>query len=528
MKKFICFIITASFLGLPAGADGGIRIKNPYGAVDFESFNAYKSNLHTHTSESDGVLDPGGVVNLYSGKNYAVLAFADHDVCGPGGNWGNMQPESTWPWTDWIEKEASVINTRDGIQTSAFFPGLGQAGVLAVRANELSEYHHTGSYFNDLGYMFNPSIDENIYFLDIEDSGGLGMFFHPGRYDYPLSWYNVFFDSYRETIFGIEVYNQGDRYPGDRAFWDAVNREREYDDLVWGFSNDDMHTTEHLFRNYNTHFLLELTEEKLRENFKSGALTFSYEPGGSGDALAPSLKSIFVDETNITLSASGYDVIYWYDDGTDIIHQGPSIDVKEVNGRFVRAVLENKSGRTYTQPFGIDFERDQLLKNPYFEHGTGHASYMDPEAVEFDDWVFWGGGWWSESGNGDPFAYKGSYMIKRWEAGTGMFQDFSALPGQTYNLSLQALDSAQEPMNGYSSLVLCVEWFNYEDEMIGSKIEVDSLSGGGVYDVWINLSGTASAPQGVSYGRFLIITEEKEENLWEGAVFYDNASVSVR
>ncbi len=527
MKKTTCFILVA-FLLFPSSVFAGIRINNPYGEVNFERFGRYKSNLHTHTSESDGEFDPGKVISLYSGNNYAVLAIADHDVCGPGGNWGNMQPETTWPWTDWIDNEASVINIREGIQRSAFFSDLGQDGVLAVRGNELSEHHHTGSYFSDLGYIFNPSIDEHDYFSDIEDSGGLAMFFHPGRYDYPPFWYNSFIDTYREAIFGIEVYNMGDRYPGDRAFWDAVNRSREPGDLIWGFSNDDMHTSEHLFRNYNIHFLPEVTEESLIDNLKTGALTFSFEPGGSGDALAPKLDRVTVDGTNITLSASGYDSIYWYDSATAVIHEGSTIDVRETDSVFVRAVLQNSSGRTYTQPFGIESGRSPILENHYFGYGKGHGTYMDPETVAIDGWMFWGGGWWAESGSGDPAAYKGSHMIKRWEPGTGIFQDFSAQAGQVYSLSLRAIDNEEEPMNKYSSLVLCVEWFDHNEEMIGSKVEIDSLRGGGDLDLWVSLSGTASAPQGVSYGRFLVVTQEEGDDLWEGAVYYDNASVLLR
>ena len=45
--------------------------------------NFYKSNLHTHTTVSDGALSPIEVKKLYKEKGYSVVAYTDHEIMVP-------------------------------------------------------------------------------------------------------------------------------------------------------------------------------------------------------------------------------------------------------------------------------------------------------------------------------------------------------------------------------------------------------------------------------------------------------------
>jgi hypothetical protein len=336
--------VSVNFQYRTAG-DSGVTISNPYAEVDFGTYNIYKSNLHTHTDQSDGSLTVSNAIGQYSDKGYDILAITDHDSFG-------ATTATTWPWTSWISQQPSIVISQNGMETSAYYPGLGSDGMLAVRGNELSAGDHTGSLFSDLGYSNNPG--EETYLADIASKGGMAIFNHPGRYSRSVSWYNSFFDAYfSETLAGLEVYNQGDRYTTDRVTWDNVNRERDYDDLIWGLSNDDMHTTSQLFRNYNRHYMSDLTEAALRDNMQEGAFTFSYEPGGSGDAVTPVLTNVAINGSEISLECTNHDGIIWYNDSTTQISTSATIDVTDFpESKFVRAVMQNASGRTYTQPFG--------------------------------------------------------------------------------------------------------------------------------------------------------------------------------
>ncbi|MFO7677590.1 MAG: hypothetical protein R6V50_04320 [Thermoplasmatota archaeon] len=319
-----------------------ITIYNPYVHVDFETINHYKANLHTHTTESDGSRDPDVVIYHYTNiGNYDILAITDHN-------------KNMWPWSDWISE--TPINSS---KSSAYYPDL---EILAISGNELSWRHHVLGLLNDYpfgGFFY------HLAFWYIQRQNGVSIFAHPGRYDYSDRWYQHFFNWYGSVI-GIEVYNQGDRYPTDRFLWDRINKERDPDDLVWGFSNDDMHCIpSHAFRNYQ-HFLMnELTETEFRNAITDGLFYFSYEPNGAdntnenyGKAMTPKLVNVTVTENTIQLTAEGYNSIEWYDQDSQIIGSDSLINVSTINSNFVRAVMINDYGRTYTQPFGIQITRN--------------------------------------------------------------------------------------------------------------------------------------------------------------------------
>ncbi len=209
----------------------------------------------------------------------------------------------------------------------------------------------------------------NEAFDYVQEDNGLAMIYHPGRYNQDVDWYNDLYDRYNGTIIGLEVYNQGDRYENDRLLWDAINKERSPNDLVWGFSNDDYHRTEHAFRNYQHMLMPELTEEALRTAMITGAFYFSFEPQGAddslgtyGDALTPNIIGVSIDGTTIEIVGEEYDSVVWYNDNTEIIANTTSIDVTEHESVFVRATFINEFGRTYSQPFGFT---DDTIYNPY-------------------------------------------------------------------------------------------------------------------------------------------------------------------
>ena len=319
----------------------------------------YKANFHTHTTESDGNRTPDTVIADYSDKGYSILALTDHD---------NMTThETTWPWTTWISEEPDVINTDgNGMQTSALYLNLGSSdGMLAVRGNEITRPNHIGSFFNDYGAT--STTTEAVALQEIESRNGLAMMYHPGRYSRTDSWYeNLYKDYHHAPLIGMEVYNQGDRYGtsqntghaynNDRELWDAVNALVMPDFTIFGYSNDDMHNSDHLFRNYQFMLMPGLSEGALRDAMKAGAFYFCYEPAGDGEPQVPLIEEINVDGTEITITATNYDSITWRSDKGEV-GTGSSIVVAELTdgSTFVRAELKNSAGRTYTQPFALGY-----------------------------------------------------------------------------------------------------------------------------------------------------------------------------
>ena len=337
---------------------------NPYKEINWESINQYKSNFHTHTLQSN---DPTSnftttyVVDKYHGADYKILSLTDHDY-------------NTYPWTMFPQ----------------FTPGYAardpQAlGMLAVPGNELSK-DNTNSWNERTGGQFNHHNDfftgrQGQEFATLAESyaytyalGGMQIINHPGQYwdlgtTYSETakngpgWHATNFKTYPSLV-GLEVYNQGNRRPNDRILWDQILDRTMPSKAVFGYSGDDTHNDDQLFRNYNFMLMEDLTTEELKDAMVKGESYFCYEPAGSGQAKAPRITSITVDEDaqTITIEANGF--VQWIY-GTDktstaessrrntVVGIGNTFSYKGFQGSYVRAFITNVYGETCTQPISF-------------------------------------------------------------------------------------------------------------------------------------------------------------------------------
>lgn len=328
-------------------------IQNPYKDVDWDNTLRVKANFHTHTTRSDGRLNPQSVVDKYHELGYQVLAITDHN-------------EVTFPWTAFADMDASprsyerleegqleeqeiIYENRDP----------DQLGFIAIQGNELSRHHHMGSYFNN----HNGTETEEESLKATSAKNGLTMFFHPGRYTgrdpqhYSANWYVNHLEQ-NNHIVGIEIYNQGDRYPNDRELYDVILSQMMPQRPVWAYSNDDMHHSSTLGRNWNVLLLPQLNEEWVRRGMQEGRSYYVYSPSGHNSHPLPQINHIEVDNRNglININVSGHDSIRWISGGK-VIHRGEQL---ELNGSdevqaYVRAEIFGPGNTiTGTQPFGIN------------------------------------------------------------------------------------------------------------------------------------------------------------------------------
>lgn len=333
-----------------------ILVLNPYRNIEWKTINQYKTNLHAHTTNSDGVFHPHQVVDLYHNAGYSILSITDHN-------------EITYPWTAF-----SSINT---IYENRNPDAL---GMLAIEGNELSAAHHTGSYLNAVP---GSGADMNEAFNTMTQIDGLGAFKHPGRYwnistqylpgdQYSIDWYSNYYESY-PVIVGMELFNMGDRYPNDRVLWDELLTRMMPDRPVWGHSNDDMHNTNQLFKNYNYMLMPELSPEAFRASMGNGASYFAHEPLGNGDSKLPQIDSIIVDKQKreINVYARNYTSTAWIsgvegagaDRTSRTIAQGIVFDYNGIQTSYVRAVISNEYGMVFTQPFGFAERKPLTIGN---------------------------------------------------------------------------------------------------------------------------------------------------------------------
>ena len=319
-------------------------IQNPYVAVDWEEFEQHKAALHVHTTMSDGGGAPSAAIDRYVEFGYTIVAITDHDTQGPYNDLNHPnRARTTWPW----EAFGRVPET---------------LGVLAVEGNEISHLAHHNSYFCDYG---NPEIASEAESLEaIAAKGGVAIMNHPGRYTSgedaivrDVDWYVQMFRTYPHLV-GIEVYNQIDRFPGDRATWDALLTELIDERPVWGLSNDDMHNMDsQLGCNGDVMLVPELTEAWIWRALVDGTFFF-FHSSLPNDAAVPTIQAICASEADgtIAIQASDHDRIEWISEGR-VVCTGDEICLDDVAnlGGYVRAMVYATAGDAVigTQPFRV-------------------------------------------------------------------------------------------------------------------------------------------------------------------------------
>jgi len=249
-----------------------------------------------------------------------VLAITDHD-------------KVTYPWTDFGRDPAAL-------------------GMIDVQGNELSGGHHIVSLFSSYA---NPTSDVSTRLTGVANAGGIAYFAHPRRYSFSAQWYADHYAAHPHCI-GQAIYNQGDRHTGHRELWDAVLSLTMPSRPVWGISEDDSHQASHIGRNRTYMLMPSLSHANVRTSLESGAFYATYSTSSSH--VPPALSGVTVDETagTITLSGTGYTQVIWVSMGTQVA-TGETINLISAPGvdKYVRAVLVGAEGRTYTNPFGLEF-----------------------------------------------------------------------------------------------------------------------------------------------------------------------------
>lgn len=355
-------------------------VTNAYEDIDWNSVGFYKSNYHTHTTQSnDANFTTAETVDKYHNAGYKILSITDHDY-------------NSYPWNLFGQFKEGVP-TRDPEEL----------GMIAVPGIELSKddrnnwnergggsfNHHNDFYTGRHGQEF-QTIEESFAYT--QSLGGYIIVNHPGQYwsldktykdedrDSP-AWHAKHFNDF-SCLIGLEVYNQGNRRPNDRILWDQILTRTMPERPVWGYSGDDMHNKDQLFRNYQFMLMDDFSKDGLIEAFERGSNIFSYEPLGSGEAKAPRVTSINVDTQSqtITIETDATD-IQWIS-GTDIksgaaastrkssiVGRGKSFCYRGFQGSYVRALIKNAYGETCTQPFGFGVITG-IEENNYEEDGN--------------------------------------------------------------------------------------------------------------------------------------------------------------
>ena len=162
MKRKLVALLLALALALPclalsASAAGPYTIGNPYETVNWNTWNAYKAQLHVHTNGSDGGVPLDEVVETHYDLGYDILAITDHMTL--GAPWNEMP--RTVPVARLVKysrTQMAVMTPLTDARRQEILTGVGRSGrgmLEITRGVELNgavpANSHLQGFFSDFG-----------------------------------------------------------------------------------------------------------------------------------------------------------------------------------------------------------------------------------------------------------------------------------------------------------------------------------------------------------------------------------------
>lgn len=161
----------------------------------------------------------------------------------------------------------------------------------------------------------------------------------------------------------------------------------------------------------------------------------------------------------------------------------------------------------------------ELLVNGDFEQGdTGQVG-----VVPIPGWNSWGNNGWH---NTDAGAVIDTKSMKFWWDGVGMWQDFAATAGATYDYSVQVIDASRDTTPSNWDLQIEAEFYDASNAQLFAAPVGYFDSGLQPNDIWVAIGNSVVAPEGTAYGRVVIRTLDWVSGIG-GALYFDNASVTA-
>lgn len=426
LAVFLAVLTAIPIVGLYAFAayDKNYIITNPYADVDWDTWGAYKTQLHSHTNASDGYLTIHEYVQKHYDLNYDIVALTDHGTINKG--W-NVEPE-TVPLLRFIKRERTQMAPIEPLTdeeydsyisgTAASETRTHQNGMLDVpkgielnMATPIADCHLTG-YFSDYGQgLAGVFGDYETPSKGVAEDGGISMLSHVGEYVYPdkdsedhvgqlvddyyaQKFAKIFLD-YQGSSVGMGINSATDAHTRcDRILYDQILQKTIPNGVVpWSFTFSDSHNERSLNDAYTMHLMPELTMDNFRESMEKGEF-FSVSHYSNGVELngmaemsgynddsdsvdylsdeTPMVTRLSVDQENDTISVEGtnFNMITWVSNGnvilreTDITNGKATLDLHsdllDEPYLYVRFYLTGDNGICYSQPFVLNVEGEEF------------------------------------------------------------------------------------------------------------------------------------------------------------------------
>ena len=407
MSVLLCFalLLQAAALGTTAFAaeNDSYTIVSPYKDVVWSGENAwgaYRGNLHSHTTYSDGNIDLDTMVKKYYELGYDFLANADHGVTGV--EW-NKEPsrQVLYSYQTLLGYKVAHMSDEDyAAVTNGTYNNRGRKMVCVTGGNELNNLslskNHVNGFFlpSDVGNGFGGIENEAGYekaIKFVQDNGGLSHINHPGDWIESNANPEAVNDQYNIKLFGdlilkydsclgTEVLNEKNGTTGyDRVLWDNLLMYcLPYGKTVLGFSNTDAHNLENVDSSFSVFMMEENTVDNIKATMQNGAFfavtrilrgnDFEIGPKEgfdvrNTDLAYPMFTELSVDGHKITVTATDAEEIQFIANGKVISKQAIGsdavvLDLDQIDSaadfEYVRVELKGQGGMCLSQALVID------------------------------------------------------------------------------------------------------------------------------------------------------------------------------
>jgi len=283
-----------------------VRLTSPYLT---EGFHWVRGNLHTHTTNSDGLMTPEGTAQAYADLGYDFLCLSDHDVL-------------TWP-----------VQAPNGL---IMLPGIEVGGgphILAVNVE----------------VPISPTLPRQEVVDAVLAAGGIAILNHPNWETH----FNHFPQAEMEALrgyAGIEIYNgvveilEGSALATDR--WDQLLSKGI---KAFGFAHDDAHRS----FTFGTASLVAQIPERTR-----ASVVDALANGRFYSSTGVHITSVTVEDGAVHVEAPDAQRICFYGQWGCLVHRedGSAVTYKAGGreGNYVRAECWGQGGRcAWTQPIFV-------------------------------------------------------------------------------------------------------------------------------------------------------------------------------
>ena len=256
-----------------------------------ENRNFYKACLHTHSTVSDGKIDPEEVKKMYKARGYSILALTDHEICLPHPELNDEDFLTLTSYELLVEDGAPKINAK-----------VYHLNFISKTPDNRWQFHHPdlrpyiANYLDQLVYD-KPEIrtygveETNALIAKAKEKGFIATYNHPvwsmqGTEDYVGL----------KGLWGVEVYNNASYLLGYEEDMSQCYQEMlRAGHRVLPVAADDTHKPEHVGGGWVMICAEELSYSAVIDAMERGDLYAS---------CGPEIHSLTVDGTKVKITCS--------------------------------------------------------------------------------------------------------------------------------------------------------------------------------------------------------------------------------